>query len=305
MSKQSKPPKFHHYVPKIYLKHWLNDSGVVYIYNKKTGKTSPSSIDGQYFGKNHLNTITYPDNTKGYWVETAFAELEGKIAPVLNKIATSSLSTSGDISYEDKLMLSMFVSAQFWRLPANTEFIKAEIENNGFSNMGLSATDRKSGRKLTDEEASSIYKHISSTDLFQKAYPVLMALLCTAQNSNYDNLQNWHFYFQHPGRHLTSDNPIMYTTIPTKNSIFRDFLLPVSSDVLLIATSRAFDAVGPSMSNALNILQVYRANQFVVGNNEGYLREIVDIYESKFKTIPLHDVENYVYREIFDADKGK
>lgn len=301
MQKQNKPPKFHHYVPKTYLKHWLNDSDLVYIYNKKSGKISPSSIDGQYFGKNNLNTITYPDDTKGYWVETAFAELEGKITPVLNKIATSSLSTSGDISYEDKLMLSMFVSAQFWRLPTNADFIATEIENNGFSNLGLLVTNQKSGKKLTAEEASLVYKHISSTDLFQKAYPALMALLYTKQNSNYDNLQNWHFYYQHPGRHLTSDNPIMYTATPTRNSIFRDFLLPISSDVLLVATDKTVDTISPSMSNALNILQVCHANQFIAGNDEGYLREIADIYESKFKEIPLHDVESYVYGEIFSS----
>lgn len=299
MSKQNKPPKFHHYVPRTYLRHWLDDNDLMYIYNKRTGKVSPSSVNGQYFGKNQLNTITYPDSTKGYWVEAAFAELEGKITPVLKKIASSSLTDSSKITYEDKLMLSMFVSAQFWRLPANADFIKSQRKSGDVFNLGLSVIDRKSGQKMSLKDAGSFYEHISSTDLFQKAYPILMALLYTAHNSKYEHLQTWHFYFQSPGFHLTSDNPIMYTMTPTKDSIFNNFILPISPGVLLIATDKSLEEISPSMSNALNILQICHAHQFIAGKDEKYLREIADIYEQDFKTAPLDQVERYVYGEIF------
>ena len=299
MSKKSKPPKFHHYVPKTYLKHWLDDSNLVYIYNEKTGKIKASSINGQYFGKNHLNTITYPDDTKGYWVEAAFAELEGKITPTLDKIASSLLSNSGEITYEDKLMLSLFVSVQFWRLPTNMAFVKNQIDNGDFSGLGLSAISQETGEKLPPHKVVDFYKHIATTDLFQKAYPALRPLLDVKENSTYDNLQHWNFHFQEPGFNFSSDNPILYTTNPDTGSIFRNFILPLSPGVLLIAKDKQPDVINSSAAVGLNILQICHANQFVVGRNEAYLRGVADEYERNFKTAPLKDIENHVYKEIF------
>lgn len=299
MSKKNKPPKFHHYVPKTYLKHWLDSDNLVYIYNKKTGEIKASSIDGQYFGKNHLNTITYPDDTKGYWVEAAFAELEGKITPTLDKIASSSLANSGQITYDDKLMLSMFVAVQFWRLPANLAFVKSQIDDGDFSGLGLSVTSEKTGEKLAPQEAANFYKHIAATDLFQKAYPALRALLYVKENSKYDNLQHWSFYFQEPGCNHSSDNPILYTKSPTVDSIFKNFILSLSPGVLLIAADKQPDKLNSSAAINLNILQMCHANQFVVGRNEAYLRSVADEYENNFKTKSLKDIEDYVYKDIF------
>lgn len=299
MSKKNKPPKFHHYVPKTYLKHWLDDNDLVYIYNKKTGEIKVSSINGQYFGKNHLNTITYPDNTKGYWVEGAFAELEGKITPTLDKVASSFLSNSSQITYEDKLMISLFVAVQFWRLPTNMAFVKNQIDNGNFSSLGLSVISQETGEKLPPDRVVDFYKHIATTDLFQKAYPALRPLLDIKENGTYDNLRHWSFHFQDPGFNFSSDNPILYTSTPDANSIFRNFILPLSPSVLLIAADRQPDTISSNASVGLNILQICHANQFVVGRNEDYLRAVADEYEKNFKTRSLQDIESYVYEDIF------
>lgn len=301
MSKQNKPPKFHHYVPKTYLKHWLDEDDLIYIYDKKSGKIRPSSINGQYFGKNNLNTITYPDNTKGYWVETAYAELECKISPALNKIAASLLSGHSDITHEDKLMLSLFISAQFWRLPANKGLVKDLIESGSFSDIGLSVTNSNTGEKLSSDEAASFYSDITSTDLFQKAYPALRSLLDLTRVDAFDSLKGWSFYYQHPGFNLTSDNPILYFTEPTTSSILSNFILPISPGVLLISKESPPDTLDPSMSTDLNILQVCHANQFVAGTNEAYLRSLADEYERHFKTIPSGEIEKYIYSKIFNT----
>ena len=301
MPKNNKPPKFHHYVPKTYLKHWLDDDSKIYIYNKKTGTIKASSINGQYFGKNNLNTITYPDSTKGHWVENSYSEIEVMMSPVLNKVASSVLSNSGDVTYEDKLMMSLFVSVQFWRLPANDTYINNQIDSGSLSNLGLSATNTETGEKVSDEIASSFYEHISSTDLFRKAYPALRALLDVARSGGYDSLKDWSFYYQSPGFNLTSDNPILYFKEPTQSSIFDNFILPLSPGVLLVAKESPPDSLDSGMSTDLNILQICHANQFVAGTNEAYLRSIVDEYERTFKNIPLHDLEHHIYNKIFQT----
>lgn len=296
---RNKPPRFHHYVPKTYLKHWLDDNELIHIYNKKSDVLKPSSIDGQYFGKNHLNTITYPDGQKAIWVENAFSELEASVSPVLSKIASTKLAQSIDISYDDKLMLSMFVSAQFWRLPANRDFVQHQIEFNDFKSAELSVSSTTSGERLSELESKRLYKEISQTDIFRKAYPILMALITTKKHSNSLNLEKWSFYFQNPGFNLTSDNPILYCKKPDVDTIFSDLILPISPGVLLIASDNPPQELTPKMSNALNILQIRNGNQFIAGNNADYLRTIADMYKESFASKPLHDLENYVYSEIF------
>lgn len=302
MSKQkNKPPRFHHYVPKTYLKHWLDDNNLIYIYNKKTGEIKASSIKGQYFGKNHLNTITYPNGTKGYWVEEAFAEAESKITPALDKVASSLLSNSKRITFEDKLALSLFVSIQFWRLPTNVDLVKSCIANGDFSSLCLSVVNQETGEKLQPYETVDYYRFIHTTDLFQKAYPVLRALLDMKKHGTYANLQYWSLYFQEPGYNLSSDNPIIYTKTPTIDSIFKNFILSLSPSVLMIATNRQPNILSSSTSINLNILQICHANQFVVGRDRAYLRSVADEYEKSFKTIPLKDIEDYVFKEIFET----
>jgi hypothetical protein len=301
MSKKNKPPKFHHYVPKTYLKHWLDGSGKIYIYDKKTGNIRPSSINGQYFGKNNLNTITYPDDTKGYWVEKSYSEIEGIMSPVLNKVASSVLANSGDVTYEDKLMMSLFVSIQFWRLPVNDAYIDSQIDSGDLMSLGLSAINTETGEKVSSEVARPFYEHISSTDLFRKAYPALRALLDVARDGKYDSLKDWSFYYQSPGFNLTSDNPILYFKKPSQNSIFDNFILPLSPGVLLIAKENPPDSLDSGMSTDLNILQMCHANQFVAGADEAYLRVIANEYEQKFKSIPLHDIEEHIYKKFFQA----
>ena len=91
----------------------------------------------------------------------------------------------------------------------------------------------------------------------------------------------------------------MYTTNPDTGSIFRNFILPLSPGVLLIAKDKQPDVINSSAAVGLNILQICHANQFVVGRNEAYLRGVADEYERNFKTAPLKDIENHVYKEIF------
>lgn len=301
MTRRSKPPKFHHYVPKTYLKHWLDNSNKIYIYDKKTGYIRASSINGQYFGKNNLNTITYPDNTKGYWVERSYSEIESMMSPVLNKVASSVLSNSGDVTYEDKLMMSLFVSIQFWRLPVNDAYIDSQIDSGDLASLGLSATNAMTGEKVSSEIAQSFYEHVSSTDLFRKAYPALRALLDVVREGKYDSLKNWSFYYQSPGFNLTSDNPILYFNKPSHKSIFDDFILPLSPGVLLVAKECPPDSLDSGMSTDLNILQICHANQFVAGTNEAYLRSIADEYEQHFKATPLDKIEELIYERMFGS----
>ena len=69
----------------------------------------------------------------------------------------------------------------------------------------------------------------------------------------------------------------------------------------MIATNRQPNILSSSTSINLNILQICHANQFVVERDRAYLRSVADEYEKSFKTIPLKDIEDYVFKEIFET----
>ncbi|MDK2899094.1 MAG: hypothetical protein PWQ10_281 [Patescibacteria group bacterium] len=294
------PPKFHHFIPKTYLKRWLDDSDLLYIYNKKSHNIKPSSINGQYFGKNHLNTITYPDHTKSYWIEELFADIEGIISPALNKIALTKHKLSKEITYDDRLFISLFVNVQYWRLPINKEVVAKMIKSGSFATIRSSMRDRKTGEKLADEVAKIIYDRISKDKFFEKTYPLMLALSKYLKEDAFEGLHDWHFYFQEPGFHITSDNPILYLNTPTADTVFMDFILPLSPSVLLISSKNPPKEISPKLSNSLNILQICHANQFVAGCNKGYLDAVSNLYNENFSNKPLEAVEQYMFNEIFN-----
>ncbi len=300
-NKTSKPPKFHHYVPRTYLKHWLDKEELLYIYNKKSNTVSPSSIKGQYFGNNHLNTITYPDNTKGYWVEKEFANIEGTISPTLNKLAATTHKTSNRITYEDKLFLSMFISIQYWRLPTNKAKINELINTGSFSTIRSSVINNETGEKVSNDEAKKLYDRLANDDFFAKAYPLLIGMTKHMEKDGYDDLDDWHFYFQEPGFHLTSDNPMLYIKEPTPDTIFKDFILPLSPGVLLISSKNPPNEISAFLSNALNILQICDSNQFVAGQNKGYLEIVSEQYKDNFADKSIESVKKMVLGELFPS----
>lgn len=258
---------------------------------------------GQYFGKNDLNTITYPDSTKGYWVEQAFADMEGTISPTLNKVATTEHKTSNNITYDDKLYLSMFVSMQYWRLPVNKDTINEMIKSGSFATIHSSICNSKTGQTVSEEDAKKFYDRMSKEDLFAKAYPLMLAVSKYLKKNAYDDLRYWHFYFQEPGFHVTSDNPILYiNNEPTTVTVFMDFILPLSPSVLLISSKNPPKEISASLSNALNILQICHSNQFVAGQNKGFLETIAEMYKENFADKPLKAVEQYVFNEIFQSN---
>ena len=270
--------KYHHYLPQTYLKHFTDESEWLYVYDK-TKKEVRKSRTENVFGENHLNTITYPDGTKSDWAEQAYSEIETEFGPVLDKIANSEQKATG-ITHWDKLMLSMFVSTQFWRLPINSDFVQKTLENNDFSYIRTQVN--QNGEKVSAEAANQLYTKLIRTDLFRKIYPTMLALVNPLRSDSYEDLHYWHFYYQDPGFYLTSDNPIIYRSNPSADNLFADFILPITPSRILVSTKTAPRESPASASFTANIKQFHQADRYVAGNNKEYILKVSEYYE-RFK----------------------
>jgi hypothetical protein len=264
--------KYHHYLPQLYLSYFKDDTGYLYVYDK-TAKEIRKSLPKNMFGKNRLNTVTYQDGIMGDWVERMYSSIETKVAPTLRKVAESKQEDTG-ITYMDRLFLSMFVSIQFWRLPINHAFVEKTMTTNDLSFVGASL--RCNGQKVPDKEARAFYKKMIGTDLFKKTYPMMVALMNPIKSDAYDDLHDWHFMYQDPGFHLTSDNPIIYKTNPQTNTLFKDFILPLMPGRVLVSAHNPPQTLG---SFAVNMQQFHQAERYIAGNNQEYLATLAHYYE--------------------------
>ena len=91
-------PKCQHYIPKMLLKHFLDDNDQLSFFErdapeKGVRKRTPGTI----FFKKHLNTFTELDGTKDFSTEAYFSKLESEADPVVCKIVDN--ARNGKLPY--------------------------------------------------------------------------------------------------------------------------------------------------------------------------------------------------------------
>lgn len=290
-NKQSTQSKYHHFVPQFYLNYFTDSTGYLYLYDKEK-KEVRKSLPRNVFGKNRLNTITYPDGSKGDWVEGMYSDIEGTVAPVLKKIADSEQQKTG-ITHMDKLYLSMFLSVQFWRLPIHKGLVEKAMKENDLS--FIEASIRKDGKRVSKKEQDEFYEMVSKTDLFKKTYPVMAGVIRPVKNGSYDDLMNWHFMYQDPGFHLTSDNPIIYKDTPVENTIFKDLIFPITPSRVLYSCQNPPQETNNSL--LINLQQFHQAERYVASNHEAYLKELASIYERIIES-ELDKIKSHIFSTL-------
>ena len=115
-------PKDHHYIPRMLLKLFTNQEGILYVYDKSrpdkgVRKRDPKNL----FFKRHLYTQVAGDGTRDVSVETEFlSPLESDASPVIEKIVGAArMKLVPELSAIERRYFSVtFFYYQLMRLPA-------------------------------------------------------------------------------------------------------------------------------------------------------------------------------------------
>ena len=113
-------PKRQHYIPKMLLKHFVDDKGHLHFYIKDSPeKGVRSQRPDTLFYKNHLYTFTNLDGSRDYSTEAFFSKIESEADPVVCKIVDNARKEElPDLTRTEKDVWALFL-AQLWRrLPA-------------------------------------------------------------------------------------------------------------------------------------------------------------------------------------------
>jgi hypothetical protein len=222
----------HHYLPVFYLKGFTKESGNLKIYNvvtKKFVQNGKEFSPESYFFEKDANSI-FKNNTKSDFVENGYADLENKIAKLINKINSSDNLTRYDVNEDDMPMLNLFVSVMYWRLPHRKEELDIILKSNDLINLGL-AINNSDGTANTEFE-----QEIKNDPEFLKAYKFFHSLIdsvrglnCRTSYTIIPKLENLPF--------LCSDNPVIFENL-SPNTFEDDYIFPLSGTRFFIKSNK-------------------------------------------------------------------
>jgi hypothetical protein len=117
-----------HWVPRCYLKHFSNEKGQLYVFDKYLQKAFPASIEDiaeeRYFHDiEELKSL----NLDKQFFENAISEIETEYSQKLESLLEK-IEAKGEISEEDKNNFSFFISFQYFRTKSSRNYIKEALE---------------------------------------------------------------------------------------------------------------------------------------------------------------------------------
>ncbi len=269
----------HHYLPKHYLRGFVDSTGSFYVWDKKADRIFQTNPSATFF-ENDLNTVTFPEGQSSDFLEDLYTEMENQSWGALDRIRKSTSITP--IALLDKMHLLFFLLFLYWRLPSNAK--RAEV----LSKTAFTGTDDFDFFRLTNKAGEVAPKEITdqlkNSETFQKMFRQVIPFAPFFKKKDWAmRVNDWRFLYVADGKtwHLVGDNPfiIKKDNKSTFISSFPQFFFPVSGSILLVCTDRPITAGVPSeFLIELNNAMIHNAERFVACHSKDYLEAQIKYY---------------------------
>lgn len=272
----NKISKRHHYLPKCYLKGFTRNGKQLFIYDKKKDEVRPGNIENSFVLWKR-NTVTFPNGRTSDFLENAYADIESDSAYLFPMIIDSA---ADHVPYDDldKLKLALFISTLFWRVPSIDARIQGLIQNEGFKNRKFYL---KYPDGWSDEDKQRMEKLLLDEPSFQKMYPMMLIFEPFLKENYSLFLEDWKFYYHDPGRFFAGDNPLITRVNTEPNMILNEFILPLASNRILIASKGKPLQVEREWTLYVNLQLLDQSERYVCSNDEDFLRAVVGLYKQE------------------------
>jgi hypothetical protein len=275
------------------LKGFTHNGKQLFIYDKKKDEVRPGNIENS-FTLWTRNTVTWPNGERSDWLEDMYASIESDSAYLFPKIINSTPQEEA-YTYLDKLMLSMFVAALFWRVPSMDQHIGKMINDEGFKNRrfyleypeGWSEADKKRMESLLLRDPA-----------FQKIYPLFLIFEPYFEKDYSRFLDDWKFYYHDPGRFFAADVPAITRTTSDPKTILNEFILPLAPNRILVASKGKPLQIDREWTLHVDLQLINQAERYVCSNDELFLRAMVDLYKSEGHTPGSSHLRDLVFQVV-------
>jgi hypothetical protein len=285
----------HHYIPKFYLKGFVNSAGFFYLYNKSTQRIerNPKAPESYFFERGR-NTFEIPNGELDDFIETSFY----KKFDNLSKYAFERLREGGvnSISGDARALSSIvqFINGLFYRIPKYDDFHNGQILS---GNEKYLLPIYKGNHVDVTREYFESHKQ---DDLYRYACRFFLSLHGIVPVGT--ELERWtviEFPFEKKNQYLlTCDCPLIVDDENNYNSGTELILAPLTQKHLAIRTNGV-------LSNAINTAElIYFVNLYLLANAQKYVccsdQGILDFYTERKGNFDMAAIRSKVLSLIID-----
>lgn len=301
-SSEQKPkltgPKRHHYLPQSYLEGFTRD-GLLAVYDREKDEVRVQQpINTGVIG--HFYTLEDSEGRKRFELEEMFSELEGKVAPVLKKLAQRK-----NISGDERSDMAIYVAMATFRTPDIIDSLKAfnsglvgDMAKQMFSDVEQvkenlrGAPDAPTNESELEKEAKDLVGFAQSDTyhvVTDHKWAVSMAVRMALQIAPILAGRNWLVtHCPHENQsYITSDAPAILTTVtPRENSFYgigyanEDALVvfPLTHSCLLViyGSDGGFTHLTANKMQCrhINMALADRCQRFLIGRDAALVRSL-------------------------------
>jgi len=236
----------HHYIPKFYIKGFLNSSGKLYVYDKvkdeiKKNTFSPKQIFFEW-NRNNVSSKNYETNI----LEDFYSLLDFKSAKTIQKLRDQP-NKEGLLTDDIFGSLRFFILNLFWRIPKN------DVAN--FIYYYKSTKNSKMDDKFKFDPR--VIKCVTASFPFEitKNFP----------DQKRGKIKYQLFEFE-KDTFLIGDYPILFKKKPSivDELIYEDYILPISS-------KRIYRSTEENMSLSFSQIDIASFNALIIDQSEHYI----------------------------------
>ena len=215
----------HHYVPQFLTRHFSNDDGNIYVYDKINDKLYENNSINLFVEKDR-NTFDNLDGIKDDVIEKVYSTYD-----TLFSIALNEITTTNKVSNENFKLLLFLAYISKWRVPQYDESFKNAKEYFSIDELGLGLKNNHNDKIHVNVE--DYFK----SDMQQELKRILLAVQPFRFKEDFKKLLDNSFLISTHINSFISDCPFNELAV-ISDEIFEDFVFPVTKDLTLVYSTR-------------------------------------------------------------------
>ncbi|MGA2361075.1 MAG: DUF4238 domain-containing protein [Candidatus Aminicenantales bacterium] len=272
--------KKHHYLPRHYLRGFVDSGNCFFLYDKLNDKILPNPLtpDAAFF-ENNLNTVFFPMGGSSDYLENLYALIENESWGPLDNIRNSTNKTK--IRLLDKMRLFLFLLFLHWRLPGNIKYVE-ELSKDFFvadNDLCFFTLKSKSGENVPKE----VLDLVRNSAAFKKSSKLMLPFAPFYDGNWSERIEKWRFLYTGDSAnwYLVGDNPIITKGDNDHDPVncLNEFVFPVSGRILLVNTDQPIKRdMPPEFVVQVNVSIIERAQRFAACQNRDFLEALTKYY---------------------------
>lgn len=260
----------HHYIPRFLIKNFADNNGFLHVYNKEDKRIISNQSPKAIFFEMNRNVLNIhgaeTDN-----IEKIYAELDNKLALVLDRVLKTKILTP-----EDLTGILLLVTTTKWRVPSNDDEFNKIKEETTYEDLPIKITVKKDDGK--DNEQA--FNYIINSDIFKESKRFILPFLPFYKYENLEELHKYSFINTNDGIiSLIGDCPLIESSNEDIHTI-ANFIFPLSNTDTFLYKKNTIGKISNRIFYTNKDLAVlHLSRKYVACKDKNHLENIVKIYQ--------------------------